>query len=280
VKTRNFLFILILPVIFILSFIGSISLQNTPDKDKDLSYQPFETGVFAVGEELNYEVSYSFIKLGSIKMKVLDKYTRNGRVIYKTKSFIDSYNIPLVSLHNVFESELDEEFYCHQFIGSELIDNDWRYTKYNFDYTHNNVYMERGYQSKHNIEWRDTADLKNKKYQDGLGLFFFARGSLFSQRNLHIPVLIGDKCNTTLIKYPCTHDEASIDAVNYPVDVLYFEGNADWVGIFGLTGKFRGWFSNDSARVPITARMNVILGSIYIELKSWNRPGWYPPKKN
>jgi len=48
--------------------------------------------------------------------------------------------------------------------------------------------------------------------------------------------------------------------------------------VFGLTGGFSGQFSNDNARIPIIARMNVILGSIKVELKSWKREGWRPPK--
>jgi hypothetical protein len=57
-----------------------------------------------------------------------------------------------------------------------------------------------------------------------------------------------------------------------------FDGRADFVGIFGLTGGFEGWFSNDEARVPIMAKMKVLIGSVTIELMRWNRPGWTPPR--
>jgi hypothetical protein len=69
-----------------------------------------------------------------------------------------------------------------------------------------------------------------------------------------------------------------IDAVKYPVETIEFDGRADFVGIFGLTGGFSGWFSNDEAAVPIIAKMKVILGSIRLELVKWNRPGWVPPR--
>jgi hypothetical protein len=253
--------------------------KNNLYSNPNTLYQSTSGDVWVINEELNYEVSYSFIKLGTVKIKVLDRYKKGNRTVYKTIAYIDSYNVPLVSMHNVFESEIDEDFYSHQFIGSELIDKQWRYTKYIFNYAQNKAFMEHGFQSKNSIDWRDTADLKNRKYQDGLALFFYSRGTLFSQKDINVPVLIADKCETTLIKYPSENEEVEIDAVNYPIDVLKFEGRADFIGIFGLTGKFRGWFSNDEARVPIIARMNVIIGSIYIELKTWNRPGWYPPHK-
>jgi hypothetical protein len=73
-------------------------------------------------------------------------------------------------------------------------------------------------------------------------------------------------------------EKAEIDAVDYPVDVLHFDGRADFVGIFGLTGDFEGWFSNDNARVPILAKMHVIIGSVTIELMQWTRAGWTPPR--
>jgi hypothetical protein len=72
--------------------------------------------------------------------------------------------------------------------------------------------------------------------------------------------------------------EEEVDAIKYPVDVVHFEGEAGFVGIFGLTGGFEGWFSNDAAQVPILARMKVILGSVKIELIKWKRAGWTPPR--
>ena len=277
-------YILISFVIFIgFLFLGSkinINYSKNFSQSEQIAQQNKLGDFLVVGEELNYEVSYTFIKLGSIKMKVTDKYYNNGRAIYKTISYIDSYNIPLVSLHNVFESEIDEDMFSHKFLASELINKDWRYTKYILNYSKNRAFMEKGYASRNYIEMKDTADLKNKKHQDGLSLFFYARAMLYSQKSIDIPVLMNEKSEITTIKYPCWKDKVDISAVDYPVDVMKFEGRADWVGILGLTGGFSGCFSNDNARIPIVARMNVILGSIYLELKSWNRPGWAPPRAN
>jgi hypothetical protein len=37
-------------------------------------------------------------------------------------------------------------------------------------------------------------------------------------------------------------------------------------------------FSDDTAVIPITAEMKVILGSVKIELNQWNRKGWNSPE--
>jgi hypothetical protein len=82
----------------------------------------------------------------------------------------------------------------------------------------------------------------------------------------------------TLIKFTNEHTSEKIDAIDYPVDLVHFEGNAGFVGIFGLTGDFEGWFSNDAARVPVLAKMKVILGNVRIELMKWKRKDWNPPR--
>jgi hypothetical protein len=269
-----FLFIVLFAFFF---FLGS-SKGIIEQKALETIFQNNQ-GFLRTGEELVYEVSYSFIKLGTVRIKTLDRYNKNGRAVYKTIAFIDSYNIPLVSLHNVFESEIDENIYSHQFIGSELEGKEWKYTKYELDYSANRAMMERGYPSRKVITLKDSTSLDKKKFQDGLSIFFAARNLLFSQNPVNIPVLINEKKENAYIKYPCVRETAEIDAVNYPVDVLKFEGKAGFVGVLGLTGDFKGWFSNDNARIPITARMNVVLGSVYVELKSWTLPGWMPPRK-
>jgi hypothetical protein len=52
----------------------------------------------------------------------------------------------------------------------------------------------------------------------------------------------------------------------------------EWTALYGLGGKFQSWFSADDASIPIKAIMNVYIGNINIELKSWKRIGWTPPK--
>jgi hypothetical protein len=93
-----------------------------------------------------------------------------------------------------------------------------------------------------------------------------------------VPAIVNEQVVNTYIDFIGERSSVEIDAVEYPVDVLRFEGTAQFTGIFGLTGDFEGWFSNDDARVPILAKMKVILGSVTIELMQWERSGWMPPK--
>ena len=235
-----------------------------------------------VGEELEYKVSYSFFTIGTIRTQVLSRETRNGRIVYKTRALIESNPSLswLVDLHIRFYSEMDGSIYSYYWLSDDSTSKEVNFRRFRFDYDNNRAYLERGKRINdgvRKVESTDTVKITGQ-CQDGLSLFFYAREHVHYVGQDRIPTLIEDKQASTYINFTNKRTDMEIDAVDYPVDVVAFDGKADYVGIFGLTGGFRGWFSNDEHQVPIVARMNVILGSIKIQLAKWNRPGWQPPK--
>ena len=241
-----------------------------------------QSKMLEVGEELEYKVSYSFFTIGTIRMKVLGKEERDGRTIYKTSALIDSN--PgldwLVTLHIRFYSEMDGTVYSNKWIEDDSTKKETNYKIFRFDYETKKAYLESGKvlpSGERKAESSDTIAV-DASCQDGLSLFYYAREHVHQTTPESVPTLIEKKQERTLINFTNKRTSADADAVDYLVDVVQFDGKADYVGIFGLTGGFRGWFSNDDASVPILARMNVILGSIKIQLMRWNRPGWQPPK--
>jgi hypothetical protein len=99
-------------------------------------------------------------------------------------------------------------------------------------------------------------------------------------QKLNIPTVVNEKKGNTFINFTGERTDETIDAVDYPIDLIHFEGQAGFVGVAGLTGGFEGWFSNDAARVPVIAKMKVLLGNVRIELMKWKRAGWDPPRSN
>jgi Protein of unknown function (DUF3108) len=237
------------------------------------------SGMFFVGERLEYEVSYSIFSLGTVKVEIVDTAQRNGATVFRAKAFMDSYSgVPFVNLHWIFYSEIDPRFYSHFFSGVDNKDsNNVSYSNYSFDYHRDRVFVERGIRQQHDSTVK-TSDTISSPYQDGLSLFYYARGNVHSNEPENIPTFVNEKKVNTYINFTNKKTSAEIDAVKYPVEAIEFDGRADFVGIFGLTGGFSGWFSNDEAAVPIVAKMKVILGSIRLELVKWNRPGWVPPR--
>lgn len=234
-----------------------------------------------VGEELEYKVSYSFFNIGTIRTKVISKEERDGRTVYKSRTFIDSNPSLswLVNLHIQFYSEMDGSVYSYYWVMEDSSKKEINFKRLRFDYENNRAFLERGKKlpTEEKVESLDTVAITDH-CQDGLSLFFYAREHVREKNQVRVPTLIEDKQVYTYINFMNRRTDAEADAVDYDVDVVEFDGKADYVGIFGLTGGFRGWFSNDDAQVPILARMNVILGSIKIQLVRWNRPGWQPPR--
>ena len=233
--------------------------------------------VFVEGEELVYNVRYGFFDLGQVRIKVLGSVRNGSSLAYDGKGYIDSYpKVPFVDLHAVYESLIDSGMFSRRFVGKQKDNGQWDVSRYFFDYPGKRVLIEVGDHDSVIVK-RDTLSI-GTEYHDGLSLFYFARAKLFSGEKLNIPTLIKEQKVSTYIDFKGDHTSVDLDAVNYPVDVVRFEGNMDFVGIYGLTGGFEGWVSNDDARVPILAKMKVIIGSVTVELMKWTRPGWNPPR--
>jgi hypothetical protein len=239
---------------------------------------PYDNYMFQIGEELQYNVSYSIFDIGLVKMQVLDTLTKNGVKIFKAKAYLDSYSgLPFVDLHQVFYSEMDIEAFSQFFISHTTTKpQEVPYSKYFFDYKNNKVTFQFGVEPKGIIKESSEEPITDKQL-DGLSLFYYARNNFRQMKKYSIPVFVTDKSYKTNFNFMNKLGSQEIDAVKYPIETIEFDGSSDFTGVYGLTGYFRGFFSNDDAGIPIVAKMKVILGSVHIELIKWTRPGWVPP---
>ncbi len=230
------------------------------------------------GEELNYVVSYSFISLGEVKIRVKDKKIINGKSYYNATAYIDSYDgIPFVNLHQIYESKVNQDYYSDFFRGIVKGDEYTTYTEYYFDYKDLKIRIKKGKFSPKEI-WADSTTSLDKQYHDGLSIFFFARMLSGKKNSMMLPCFVNEQKVKTKINFYEETIPVSIDAIDYDVECVRLDGDMDFISIFGLTGYFEGWFSNDEASIPIVAHMKVIIGNIKLELKSWKREGWKPPE--
>lgn len=262
-------FILTLPLLIIF---------NPSQKNEVLEYQIQSNRSMQVGEELTYEVSYSLIKLGTVTLKVKEKKIENGRTYYVTAAYIDSYpGIPFVDLHQIYESYLNTGLYSDYFRGLVKYEDHTSYTEYRFDHDKSKIGVKKGRVYPPQV-WTDSATSADKNYQDGLSIFYFARMNLGTNKTVNVPCFVNEEKVFTRINFYTKVSDVSIDAVDYDISCLYLDGETDFISVFGLTGYFEGWFSNDEASIPIIAKMRVIIGNINLELIKWKRSGWNPPK--
>jgi len=266
------------PAVFLLVIISlSVHEQVLPKPYPADSVSHPQKNFFQVGEELVYNVRYGFIDLGQVRIVTQEKVREDGSSAYKSEAVIKSYSgVPFVDLHAIYQSVVDSGGFSRRFFGRTKENGEWDFSRYFFDYDHNRVLLEVGV-GESDVRRRDTVALEST-YHDGLSLFFYAREQLFSGKKMNIPTFVREEKGNTYIDFKMKHEAVETDFIDYPVDVLGFDGTAGFVGVFGLTGDFEGWFSNDEARVPIMAKMKVIIGSVTLELVSWKRPGWEPPR--
>ena len=236
---------------------------------------------FYVGEDLFYNVRYGFFDLGSVQIKTPQKIVESGITLYKMMAYIDSYSgVPFVDLHVVYESFIDEQVFPKKFIARTMKDDHVQYDTYDFDNEKKIVVFRHGRGTKENfslIEQTDTNDI-DVPHQDGLSIFFYARIKAGANRYDLVPTYHENKKSTTEIHFTKKIENTEVDDVEYPIATSYLDGKMNFIGIFGLTGGFQGWFSNDETKIPIVAKLKVLVGNVTVELQKWKRGNWNPPK--
>lgn len=223
-------------------------------------------------------MSYVGVNLGQIRMRLLGTRDSAGTTVHAAQANIDSYpGVPFVDLHAIFDNVFEEPIRSRRFLSRMKGGNGWDTVGYDFDYAGRRTIVRGRPAPGDGKAFDDTLSLEAPT-QDGLSLFYYARQEAGRRQNTTVPTVVGEKKGNTTFEFLAERTDEEIDALEYPVDVLYFRGEAGFVGIFGLSGEFEGWFSNDEARVPVVAKMKVLIGSVRIELMRWKRDGWSPPR--
>ncbi len=270
---KQFRHLLIIVIIFLYYFSSTFALNNKNAIDTFSVHKNLQ-----VGEELTYVVKYSLIRLGEVRLKIISKETDKGKTIYRAMAFIDSYSgVPFVNLHQIYETKINDDSASIFFRGLVKGEKYTTFTDYIFDYHKSKIFIKKGKVYPHQL-WLDTTITAKKKYQDGLSIFYYARLNTGEIKKQDIPCFVNEDKVYTKINYYNKVSDVSIDAVDYDIACVRIDGYTDFVSVFGLTGYFEGWFTNDQAAVPVVAKMKVIIGNITLELIDWKREGWTPPK--
>jgi len=256
---RNPLFWLLI----ILSYMISSAISQSLDSSTAFKWE--------VGEELTYKVSWSFIKLGELKLKVIKKDTLNNRPVYHCKINVDSRpHLPFITIHDTWESFVDSaEFFSHQFIAYEKEGSHLIYSLYRYHMNEKQLEMrvEKHQDSTKEVLF-DSLVTVSSEIHDGLSMLYFARGFVKRNHNVNLNIVINTKFVTTDLDFGATREE--IDFNLQKLDCFYLEGRLKFVGVAGIKDDFKGWFSPDRQSIPIRAKMKAFIGSVGIELIRWN----------
>jgi len=245
---------------------------------------PAAARVMMEGEELVYEVSWYFVKLGTIRTKILKANSNSNTMIrYSAMAYVDSYEgLPFADLHSVSYTGVDKFLSSRATRTLEKKGDEWWALNYAYDLPNKRLIIETTWQKDLNSApykstGVDTLMLQDTTFQDGFSIAYFARSQIGTEQAIRVPTVMYENLGTTTFWFTNQKSTKTIDALERPIRVVELEGTLDVKGIFGLIGDFKGWFSDDSAAVPIKAEMNVILGVVDLELIEWDRDGWNPP---
>lgn len=270
---------------FVLPSANTLKPEATtpPEVVLDSTAYSCESSIICPGEDLLYEVSWWVFKLGTIRLKTLQTKNKEGEVRYSAAVFIDSYKgLPFADVHAIDYAEMDTAFNSRGFSSVEKRNDEWLVMNYHYDLARGILVVEQTWQKDlqsppYKPSTFDTLRIGQGHVQDGLSLVYFAREHVRRKDTLRVPTIAYAKVGATTFFFSAKRLPIEIDRLDEPVSTILLEGKAEFEGIFGLTGDFQGWFSDDVARVPIKARMKVILGWVNIELVEWDRRGWSPP---
>ena len=263
---------------YVAALILSVGSNGNPSKE------PLAASVMVEGEELVYEVSWYFVKLGTIRTKILKANSDSNMMIrYSAMAYVDSYEgLPFADLHSVSYTGVDDFLYSRATRTLDKRGDEWWAQNYTYDLSNKRLIIEKTWQKDPNsAPYKrtsiDTLMLEDTTFQDGLSIAYFARSQIGTEQAIRVPTVLYGNLGTTTFWFTNKKSTETIDVLDRPVRVIEVEGTLDVKGIFGLTGDFKGWFSDDSAAVPIKAEVNVILGVVDLELIEWDRNGWNPP---
>lgn len=242
-----------------------------------------QQGVIVEGEDLLYEVTWWIFKIGQVRIKTLESKVRDGELRHTAVAFIDSYEgLPFVDLHAITYAIMDSLFYSHGTRFAEKKNNEWWIMNTEYDFSRNIVITEETRQKdllspSYVPSTYDTIAIDSHRMIDGLSILYFARGNVHTVQSVYVPTIIYKTVSSTLFHFSNKGTTVQIKALDKPIAATELRGKALYKGIFGFTGEFRGWFSQDEAAVPLKGKLRVILGSIDIELIKWERNNWTPP---
>jgi hypothetical protein len=236
--------------------------------------------VIQPGEVLQYSVSWNFLRLGTIAVLTRDDSTsEDPHRCLLVMHVLSNPDLPFVDIREFNESKVDARtLTTDSYRGTHCGGDDCTEVRYEYRQDARKVDVVEWLQAGEKPQAPDTS-FPCLPFVDGPGLFFFARAHSLDRGNLEVPTLVDGIMASTRLEFDGTSEPIELECLDYPVASRKISGFADWKGgsAAGVTGRFTGWLSDDAEAVPLVAEMEILLGSIRIELEAWHRTGWTPP---
>jgi hypothetical protein len=247
---------------------------------KSLSAQNFklEDAETILAEKFEYDVSWTFLHIGTITLTTEYIISNPGFL----KITMDIKSAPLLPFINIDEHNVAimraADGMTFYYYGKSKKDGKISEIIIRFIESENFTVYEAKDCDYGTIIHKDT--LRHKEpYLVGTSLINYTRQFADSGLIKTVPTMLGGKFYPTILNFCGPTDYVNIDNYKKPIRCFQYKGSADWEGnaTAGLSGQFTGWLSDDNDKVVVYAEMEILLGSIDIELSEWYKPDWTPP---
>ncbi|HES59453.1 MAG TPA: DUF3108 domain-containing protein, partial [Caldithrix sp.] len=223
------------------------------------------------GEELIYNVSWTYIHLGKLKVQVFENKSNEIEGKYYCRLFVDSNPLLFfVNMHSMFESYVSEDFkpYLHQ--AYENVDGVNYFTQHYFNYADSTIKLKMT-SVKDSLKVIERIYPLVDKYYDAISLVYLTRAMIDRVQSDTLKSFFGEDIGDVAISYHGVQDEIFSD-YKEQYDAMYFvDGTFLMKGVAGLTGPYKGWFVGSERRIPAKAELKVFLGNVIVELESVNQ---------
>ena len=220
--------------------------------------------VISADESLDYKVTYSFMTLGWVKIRMLPAQTIMNRTTYPVTFYVNSNPSLdfLISLHHIYESYIDVK--TMNAIQSRLYTpegGDYLVRTYFFDYDHSKFYAQ--------IIFADGRYFFVEKYlprraQDSTSMLCFARGVVSNNTGGIITVVIDEEYKFGYITF--LNEREKLTVRGQEINALKIFARANFEGVAGMNGDAWGWFSPGDPFTPLLGKFKIIVGSIHVSV--------------
>jgi len=244
------------------------SVETSFSQNKEMTRSAFQAG-----EILRYKVKWSFLRLGSLVVQqehADSTHLKRYRIILTAES---AQGLPFIDVFFVNRGVVSTETFAGLEFTSDVGRNKESKFVHQIDTSEKTFILT---EFKHEqLVHSDTLALNALTYDDP-SLFMLFRCLAGSGETREVSSVMESRIETTTFRFPEAQEEIEVGALDHPINAFRFEGKANWTrnDYAGLKGEFCGWVSADSAAIPLRIEAKIFLGSIVLELESYERPGW------
>lgn len=228
--------------------------------------------IFYSSEYLKYNVEYAWFRLGILEFSAHP--IENSDFVEAVITIKSNPSLPFVHLDWKFNSTFDQKKLRTIKYEAFSYSSDSIHTVYDFRYDEKKVYINRYDKHKKLLKSaiKDISDFE----LDAMTLFYFSRFQKKGTSISKIEIWNDFVKESTSLKVDQKPELIEVENLNRSLMTHFVSGKADINGLYGLSGKFSGYFSDDSLSVPVLSKLNVLIGSVTCKLVEYKNKDWHP----